>query len=221
MAEVIKIVGRTSKISAKDRIYEGVLEHILNGDYPANTIINEKDLIEKYSASKTTVREALVKLCSEGVLKNIPRYGYFLEMIQPIQLRELVEFRKTIEIAALEASFLRIGRKEIQQLSDLNQEIIRYQDDMDVKKHWVFNNQFHQLLCSYSNNSFYIKALSDAMIFSIRASNQYYSNIWSQQKKSDSRNHIRLIDALREGSLDKAKKILREDIEEYIQEIIV
>ena len=48
MAEVIKIVGRTSKISAKDRIYEGVLEHILNGDYPANTIINEKDLIEKY-----------------------------------------------------------------------------------------------------------------------------------------------------------------------------
>ena len=44
------------RISVKDRVYEEVLAHILNGDYPANTILNEKDLIEKYSASKTTVR---------------------------------------------------------------------------------------------------------------------------------------------------------------------
>ena len=50
------------RISVKDRVYEEVLAHILNGDYPANTILNEKDLIEKYSASKTTVREVLVQL---------------------------------------------------------------------------------------------------------------------------------------------------------------
>ena len=53
------------RISVKDRVYEEVLAHILNGDYPANTILNEKDLIEKYSASKTTVREVLVQLCSQ------------------------------------------------------------------------------------------------------------------------------------------------------------
>ena len=35
------------RISVKDRVYEEVLAHILNGDYPANTILNEKDLIEK------------------------------------------------------------------------------------------------------------------------------------------------------------------------------
>ena len=71
------------KVSVKDRVYEEVLAHILNGDYPANTILNEKDLMEKYSASKTTVREVLVQLCSQGILKNIPRYGYQLEIIHP------------------------------------------------------------------------------------------------------------------------------------------
>lgn len=30
------------RISVKDRVYEEVLAHILNGDYPANTILNEK-----------------------------------------------------------------------------------------------------------------------------------------------------------------------------------
>ena len=109
------------RISVKDRVYEEVLAHILNGDYPANTILNEKDLIEKYSASKTTVREVLVQLCSQGILKNIPRYGYQLEMIHPTQIRELVEFRKTIELAALEAAYPHMGENEYKQLIALNE----------------------------------------------------------------------------------------------------
>ena len=32
------------RISVKDRVYEEVLAHILNGDYPANTILNENIL---------------------------------------------------------------------------------------------------------------------------------------------------------------------------------
>ena len=197
------------RISVKDRVYEEVLAHILNGDYPANTILNEKDLIEKYSASKTTVREVLVQLCSQGILKNIPRYGYQLEMIHPTQIRELVEFRKTIELAALEAAYPHRGENEYKQLIALN-----------VKIHWTLNNQFHQLLCSFSNNSFYKKALADAMIFSIRASNQYYCNVWNQKRKTDARNHVNLIDSLMTGDLEKAKNILRDDIEEYMHEII-
>lgn len=208
------------RISVKDRVYEEVLAHILNGDYPANTILNEKDLIEKYSASKTTVREVLVQLCSQGILKNIPRYGYQLEMIHPTQIRELVEFRKTIELAALEAAYPHMGENEYKQLIALNEESVIHKDDLDVKIHWTLNNQFHQLLCSFSNNSFYKKALADAMIFSIRASNQYYCNVWNQKRKTDARNHVNLINSLMTGDLEKAKNILRDDIEEYMHEII-
>ena len=208
------------KVSVKDRVYEEVLAHILNGDYPANTILNEKDLMVKYSASKTTVREVLVQLCSQGILKNIPRYGYQLEIIHPAQIRELVEFRKTIEIAALEAAFSHIGAEEYKRLIVLNEESIKHQDDLDVKIHWTLNNQFHQLLCSFSNNSFYEKALADAMIFSIRASNQYYSHVWNQKRKTDARNHVQLLEAMMNGNLEEAKMVLKDDIEEYMHEII-
>ena len=54
--------------SLKDQLSEEILLNILDGHYGPNDLINEKEFIEKYSASKTTVREALVKLCSDGVL---------------------------------------------------------------------------------------------------------------------------------------------------------
>lgn len=208
------------KISVKERVYEDVLEHILSGDYPANAMLNEKMLIEKYSASKTTIREALVKLCSQGVLKSIPRCGYQLEMIYPAQIRELVAFRKTIELAALEAAFPYIGPEECAQLTKLNEESVRHKADLDVKMHWTLNNQFHQKLCSFSNNSFYKKALSDAMIVSILASNQYYANVWGQKRQSDARNHVQIVEALTAGDLETTKERLAADIEEYLHEII-
>lgn len=208
------------KISVKERVYEDVLEHILSGDYPANAMLNEKMLIEKYSASKTTIREALVKLCSQGVLKSIPRCGYQLEMIYPAQIRELVAFRKTIELAALEAAFPHIGPEECAQLTKLNEESVRHKADLDVKMHWTLNNQFHQKLCSFSNNSFYKKALSDAMIVSILASNQYYANVWGQKRQSDARNHVQIVEALAAGDLETTKERLAADIEEYLHEII-
>ena len=52
------------------------MEGIFSGEYKPNQILNEKELVEKYGCSKSPIRDALITLCNEGVLRNIPRYGY-------------------------------------------------------------------------------------------------------------------------------------------------
>ena len=42
----------------------------------------------------------------------------------------------------------------------------------------------------------------------------------TKKRKTDARNHVNLIDSLMTGDLEKAKNILRDDIEEYMHEII-
>ena len=91
--------------SIKDQVYQGILSDILDGVYDVTSVIREKDMIEKYHVSKTPVREALVQLCGENILRNIPRYGYQVVAITPQQIREVVEYRKVIELGALAASF--------------------------------------------------------------------------------------------------------------------
>ena len=86
--------------SIKETIYASVLKDILDGAYPQDAVINEKTLMEEFGVSKAPVREALVQLCSEGFIKNIPRFGYQLVSITPSEIVEMVEYRKVIELGA-------------------------------------------------------------------------------------------------------------------------
>lgn len=60
----------------KDFVYKSIESDILAGNLHSGDIINEKDLVEKYGVSKSPVRDALIALCADGILKSIPRYGY-------------------------------------------------------------------------------------------------------------------------------------------------
>ena len=135
--------------SIKSQVYEGIMKDILDGVYKANDIINEKTLMEKYGVSKTPVREALVQLCSEGVLNNIPRFGYQLMAILPNQIMEIIEFRKIIELGALETCFAHLTSEQLLQLKRLNEEAARITYTKDPKIHWEANNRFHKTLCSF------------------------------------------------------------------------
>ena len=62
--------------SLKESIYDKILESILNYEFKPNQILTEKDLVQRYGCSKSPVREALISLCTDSVLRNIPRCGY-------------------------------------------------------------------------------------------------------------------------------------------------
>lgn len=58
--------------SLKDQVYESILEDIFQGNVSPGDILNEKALLEKYHCSKSPVREALMALCADGILKISP-----------------------------------------------------------------------------------------------------------------------------------------------------
>lgn len=206
--------------SIKSQVYDGIMKDILDGVYHANDIMNEKTLMEKYGVSKTPVREALVQLCGEGVLNNIPRFGYQLMAILPSQIIEIIEYRKIIELGALEISFPHLTQAQLEQLKELNQEAGRITYTKDSRIHWEANNHFHKMLCSFCNNSYMEKSLADAMNICTRISNQYFTKLWNESKITDGSNHIHLVEALESGDLQMAKEILAGDVEAFKQEIL-
>ncbi|WP_460641663.1 GntR family transcriptional regulator [Lacrimispora brassicae] len=206
--------------SIKNQVYEGIMKDILDGVYQANDIINERTIIEKYGVSKTPVREALVQLCSEEVLNNIPRFGYQLTAILPSQIMEIIEYRKVIELGALELCFFRLTKEQINELKHQNEEAVRITDTKDSKIHWEANNLFHRTLCSYCGNSYIQKSLADAMNTCTRISNQYFTKLWNESKVTDGSNHVHLVEAIESGDLERAKAILIDDVESFKKEIL-
>ena len=79
------------KETLKERVYRGIYEAVTNGEYRPNDILTENQMIEKFGVSKSPVREALVELCKDGVLINIPRMGY---QVRAVTLKEIMDILK-------------------------------------------------------------------------------------------------------------------------------
>lgn len=197
----------------KEIVYRGIFDDIILGVYPANTILNEHVLVEKYGVSKTSVREALIELCNEGILKNIPRYGYQVPVIIPAEINEMIDYRIILELSSLEKVIENITDADIKELIQHINTTEKIVEQKNISVHWMKNMEFHLMLCQYCGNRYIYKSLKGVLKFLARASRQYFEKSWENNVKTDTRNHRNLVCAIQERNLELANTLLRKDIE--------
>lgn len=75
--------------SLKDHVYDYIAEGILKGTIAPNEKISENIICDELNISRTPVREALIQLTGEGVLKNLPRKGFVVTSLTHEDLQKL------------------------------------------------------------------------------------------------------------------------------------
>jgi len=96
--------GGTSKL----KIYKELRRSIIVGRRNPGERLSVEDLAARYGTSVTPVRDALQMLSQEGLVTIKPRSGYFVTRITLKQLRDLLELRGILEVAAVERAAARI-----------------------------------------------------------------------------------------------------------------
>lgn len=210
--------GEGMETSAKtDMVYQAIFKDIIRNVYDDNSILTEKMLIDKYNVSRSPVREALLRLCSEDILQSVPRMGY---RVTPVSLKNLLDagaLRMTIELSALDMYFPTLSEQQINTLEELYRRGEEIENERDVYLHWKMNKVFHLTLCSFSGNSYYTKILEQLMKACFRGASQYYGESWQQGlHREDMRWHRKLLDALHDRDQEKAREILTSDIDDYL-----
>lgn len=200
-----------AKENLKARVYQGVYEDVVNGLYQQNDVLTENHLIEVYGVSKSPVREALIELCKDGILKNIPRTGY---QVVPVTLKEVIdslELRVDIETAGLKRAFPLLQEE---QLALLRQIALKHQEETDqvVSQNWSRNYEFHTYLYSLNGNSYAYGVLTQLIRQSSRYIAQYFQYAWKKKSESNGRYHIAIVDALGKGEIGEACRMLEKDI---------
>ena len=139
------------KETLKERVYRGIYEAVTNGEYRPNDILTENQMIEKFGVSKSPVREALVELCKDGVLINIPRMGYQVRAVTLKEIMDILEFRVDVEVGGLRKSFPVLTRENINMLRMIAEKH-NADEDRIVSNNW----QRNYCICStfpYSSKS--------------------------------------------------------------------
>ena len=86
--------GRTL---AKDRAYDFVKDQVLQGTYRGGDLISEGDVAGELQMSRTPVREAFLRLETEGLLRLYPQRGALVIPVSPHEVREVLEARQVVE----------------------------------------------------------------------------------------------------------------------------
>ncbi|MEY8338096.1 GntR family transcriptional regulator [Lachnospiraceae bacterium 62-35] len=202
------------KNSLKSIVYRETLDGIIKGEYKANQIINEQELVNKFGFSKSPIREALIALCNEGVLRNIPRYGYEVIRLTSKDVNEILRFRFFLEGGFLRDFHMKITSQQLEELYRLDDLCNASVDDMWV--HWEYNMNFHLNLLSYSSNSYACWQLKKSMDILKRAYAQFYWDKWDKEYNPiDMRCHRDILACIKTGDIDGALKNLEQDLEEF------
>ena len=78
-----------------------IKDKILNLEFELGERINIKNLSEEFHVSTTPIREGIKKLIEYGLIKDVPRKGYYVYFPTPEDIQEIYELRKILEYFAL------------------------------------------------------------------------------------------------------------------------
>ncbi|MDQ4212909.1 GntR family transcriptional regulator [Microbacterium capsulatum] len=93
-------VERVTSPSLPDLIADRLRQAIIEGQIREGEQLVEPDLVERFGASRPTVREALQRLVQEGLLTAIPHRGVFVTTISPEDIVDIYNARRTVESSA-------------------------------------------------------------------------------------------------------------------------
>lgn len=202
--------------SMKEKVYSTILSSVISGKYPAGSFINEKALCEELQASRAPVREALVELCFQDILKSYPRKGYLVVKYTERELHELVDFRILIECDSLRRNFDKITSTQIAQLDAIVQNEFLLLFKQDVRDYWNSSINFHMTLAANLENTYTYKQLYAALNASMRGYLQLYWHEWTHNGfPPPSELHAKVVVCIREGDRDQAIEYLRKDIDTF------
>jgi len=197
-------------VMMRDRIYEALKQDIITGVFQAGDALSEKLLAKMYRGSRTPVREAAVRLEHENLLRIVPNRGYFVRHITITELNDLYEYRAALEGACAELA----ARKPcdpaiLNELEQLNVTFIK-NDRASYARFIQADTEFHVRIAQLTRNQLLVRAVMDVRAQMERI--MYAAINIDYYGESPTREHAQIVQAIREGDAELARKHMLEHI---------
>jgi DNA-binding GntR family transcriptional regulator len=91
------MMDATAPLSASDRVYEHVRAGILTRRFADNDLLAEGRIAQETGVSRTPVREALLRLEAQGMVRLLPKRGALVLPVSAQEWRDVLSTRELVE----------------------------------------------------------------------------------------------------------------------------
>lgn len=199
--------------TSKKLIYKDLWRSIGVARLKSGERLDLEKLAKNYETSITPVRDALQMLSQEGLVTIKPRSGYFVSHITLKELRDMLELREILELAAIERATPRITEEEFVQLEKANAGYTDEGDDSYIR-YMNENRSFHCLIANASGNRELAKSLGNLHNRLLRFL------ILIRIGEAQERRHARIIAALRTRDVDIAREAMLTEVNQTREAVL-
>lgn len=126
-----------------EHLREGILSRKLVPGQP----LRQDAIAAELSVSRIPVREALLQLEAEGLVKIIPHKGAIVTEVDPAEVQEIFDLREMLECDIFKRAFSSISREDLDRAEDILDEFKQLlRPDADVSRWSALNWEFHKTL---------------------------------------------------------------------------
>lgn len=143
--------------SLRDHVHERLRRAIVAGSFRQGERLNERQLADMLGVSTTPVKDAILRLESEGLVRTEARRGVFV-LFSARQALEMALARAALESVMAHIAANRIGDAEIAELSTLIDDMEHATDHSELEDLVNLNEAYHGMIhrisgCSYLERS--------------------------------------------------------------------
>lgn len=193
---------------ATGRIYQQLFRQIVYGDLYPNTLLSESELAKQMKSSRTPVREALLMLEGDGLLRRYPGRGYVVTEITPQDVDEIFELRLQLELLALRNSYPSLSQPL---LREMEAQLEQLNSSCSPDQFYSADRSLHELLARYCGNTrlqVFLHTL-DSQIERVRCISARRPDRLAESKLE----HLDIIRALLQRDLPLAEQMLTRHIQ--------
>jgi DNA-binding GntR family transcriptional regulator len=197
-------------MTATERAYEFTKSRVLDSTYAGGDFITEGEVAEALGMSRTPVREAFLRLQSEGLLRLYPKRGALVVPVSAGEIEAVMETRLLVEHFAL-GKVLAAGPAAAV-ADELEAAIERQEEATNPEAFVAMDREFHTVFVTAANNPI-ITGVYDSL--RDRQQRMVSTSLLRDRARMSSIivEHRALAAAVRAGDLDEAQNVLARHLE--------
>jgi DNA-binding GntR family transcriptional regulator len=138
--------------SAADRVFNHAKAAILARRIAPHELLTEGELAEAVGVSRTPVREALLRLQAEGLVRLLPKRGALVLPVTPAEVADVLETRRLIETFAVRKAITDSGPELVVHLEMHLQGMRAALRTRDARAYVEADRDFHDQIVAATGN---------------------------------------------------------------------
>ncbi|MGI6129791.1 MAG: GntR family transcriptional regulator [bacterium] len=200
---------RVSYNSLRDQLFQEIRKDILTNKYAPGEELQIDKLAALFEVSTTPVREALVRLEAEGLVKLIPNRGVRVTPISLTDIKNIWELRQLLEPHAALATAKCCSDVELDAIEDNLNQVLRSPDDFAA--YTRSDQELHTLLAKYITNEDLADILNRIWERSLRI--RYFTeenklSLRQEVIEQATLEHLEIVQALRDRDPNKVSELV-------------